>query len=79
MVNYATGIICTEQRDCSKKLMISCLRVAQLHQRKKVDWVPQMESKRKWKKSKDSVQRAMQIAENASMDQTYLILDMRGQ
>ena len=30
-------------------------------------------------KSKDSVQRAMQIAENASMDQTYMVLDMRGQ
>jgi hypothetical protein len=33
----------------------------------------------KIKKSKDSVHRAMQIAENASMDQTYMILDMRGQ
>jgi hypothetical protein len=34
---------------------------------------------KKMKKSKDSVQRAMQIAENASMDQTFRILDMRGQ
>jgi hypothetical protein len=35
--------------------------------------------RKKMEKSKDSVQRAMQIAENASMDQTYMILDMRGQ
>ena len=35
--------------------------------------------RKKMKKSEDAEQRAMQIAENASMDQTYMILDMRGQ
>jgi hypothetical protein len=33
----------------------------------------------KLKKSKDSVQRAMQIAENASRIHSHMILDMRGQ
>ena len=31
------------------------------------------------KKSKDSVQRAMKIAENASRNHAHMILDMRGQ
>ena len=65
-----------------KKLMISCLRgVAQLiHTRAEEGGLGTADGKqKKMKKSKDSVQRAMQIAENASMDQTYMILDMRGQ
>ena len=62
--------------------MISCLRgVAQLiHTRAEEGGFGTADGKRKKKKkSKDSVQRAMQIAENASMDQAYMILDMRGQ
>ena len=35
--------------------------------------------RKKTKKSKDSVEKAKQIAENASMDQAYMILDMCGQ
>ena len=34
---------------------------------------------KKMKKSKDSVQRAMQIAENAKRNHAHMILDMRGQ
>ena len=62
--------------------MISCLcGVAQLiHTRAEEGGFGTVDEKRMiMKKSKDSVQRAMQIAENASMDQTYMILDMRGQ
>ena len=62
--------------------MISCLRgVAQLiYTRAEEGGFGTADGKRmKMKKSKDSVQRVMQIAENASMDQTYMILDMRGQ
>jgi hypothetical protein len=65
-----------------KKLMISCLRgVAQLiHTRAEDGGFGTADGNRKkMKNSKASVQRAMQIAENASMDQTYMILDMRGQ
>ena len=35
--------------------------------------------RKKTKKSKDSVQRAMQDAENAARNHAYMILDMRGQ
>ena len=65
-----------------KKLMISCLRgVAQLiHTRAEEGGFRAADGKRKkTKKSKDSVQRAMQIAENASRNHAHMILDMRGQ
>ena len=35
--------------------------------------------KNKMKKSKDSVQRAIKIAENANRNHAHMILDMRGQ
>ena len=65
-----------------KRLMISSLRgVAQLIQtRAEEGGFGAADGKRKkTRKSKDSVQRAMQIAGNASRDHTYMILDMRGQ
>jgi hypothetical protein len=34
---------------------------------------------KRMKKSKDSVQRAIKIAENASRNHAHMILDMRGQ
>ena len=54
-------------------------RVAQLiHTRAEEGGFGTADGKRKKMiKSKDSVQRAMQIAENASMDQTYMMLDTR--
>ena len=62
--------------------MISCLRgVAQLiHTRAEKGGFGAADGKRKKsKKSKDSVQKAMQIAEIASRNHAHMILDMRGQ
>ena len=62
--------------------MISCLRVvAQLiHTRAEEGGFGAADGKRKKiKKSKDSVQRALQNAENAARNHAYMILDMRGQ
>jgi hypothetical protein len=64
-----------------KKLMISCLRgVAQLiHTRAEEGGLGTAEGKqKKMKESKDSVQRAIKIAENASRNHAHMILDMRG-
>ena len=63
-------------------LMISCLcGVAQLiHTRAEEGGLGTAEGKqKKMKKSKDSVQRAIKIAENASRNHAHMILDMRGQ
>ena len=65
-----------------KKLMISCLRgVAQLiHTRAEEGGLGTADGKqKKMEKSKDSVQRAIKIAEKASRNQAHMILDMRGQ
>jgi hypothetical protein len=64
-------------------LMISCLRgVAQLiHTRAEEGGLGTADGKqkKKMKKSNNSVQRAMQIAENASRNHAHMILDMRRQ
>ena len=61
-------------------LFIVCSVAQLIHTRAEEGGFGTADGKRKkMKKSKDSVQRAMQIAENASMDQTYMTLDMRGQ
>ena len=65
-----------------KKLMISCLRgVAQLiHTRAEEGGLGTADGKQKrMKKSKDLVQRAIKIAENANRNHAHMILDMRGQ
>ena len=62
--------------------MISCLRgVAQLiHTRAEEGELGAADGKqKKMKKSKDSVQRAIKIAENAKRNHAHMILDMRGQ
>jgi hypothetical protein len=65
-----------------KKLMISCLRgEAQLiHTRAEEGGLGTADRKqKKMKKSKDSVHRAIKIAENANRNHAHMILDMRGQ
>ena len=62
--------------------MISCLRgVAQLiHTRAEEGGLGTADGKqKKMKKSKDSVQRAIKIAENANRNHAHMILDIRGQ
>ena len=62
--------------------MISCLcGVAQLiHTRAEEGGLGTADGKqKKMKKSKDSVQRAIKIDENASRNHAHMILEMRGQ